>query len=195
MDAVEEFTLIKGIYPAEFGGVSGSTVNVAIKSGTNTLHGAAFEFLRNDKLDTRNMFDTTGRAPNLRRNQFGGVLGGPVRKNKTFFFVSYDGTRLRQANVSTNRIPTPAQLSGDLSSLGKTINDPLSGTPFPGAVIPAVRINPLSKAIAPFWPAPNNPADPSRNYISGFSEAVTNNGHVAEYRVGRDPHVHPGGFE
>ncbi len=185
MDAVEEFTLIKGIYPAEFGGVSGSTINVAVKAGTNALHGAAFEFLRNDKLDTRNMFDTTGRAPNLRRNQFGGVLGGPVRKNKTFFFVSYDGTRLRQANVTTNRIPTPAQLGGDLSSLGKTITDPLSGTPFPGAVIPAARINPLSKAIAPFWPAQNNPGDPSRNYVSGFSEAVTNNDYLgrADHRL------------
>ena len=178
MDAVEEFTLIKGIYPAEFGGVAGSTVNVAIKSGTNSLHGTAFEFLRNDKLDTRNMFDTTGKAPNLRRNQFGGVLGGPVRKDKTFFFFSYDGTRLRQANVSTNRIPTPAQLSGDLSSLGKTIIDPLSGVPFPGAIIPANRIDPLSKNMAPFWPSPNNPADPARNYISSFSEAVTNNDYL-----------------
>jgi hypothetical protein len=178
MDAVEEFTLIKGIYPAEFGGVSGSTINVAIKSGTNSLHGAAFEFLRNDKLDTRNLFDTTGRAPNLRRNQFGGVLGGPVRKNKTFFFVSYDGTRLRQANVSTNRIPTPAQLGGDLSSLGTNIIDPISGTPFPGAQIPAARINPLSKAIGAFWPAPNNPGDPARNYVSAFSEAVTNNDYL-----------------
>ncbi|MEO8129610.1 MAG: TonB-dependent receptor, partial [Bryobacteraceae bacterium] len=185
MDAVEEFTLIKGIYSAEFGGVSGSTVNVAIKSGTNALHATVFEFLRNDKLDTRNMFDTTGKAPNLRRNQFGGVIGGPVRKNKTFFFVSYDGTRLRQANVSTNRIPTAAQLNGDLSSLGKTITDPLSGLPFPGGVIPANRINPLSKAIAPFWPAPNNPGDPARNYISAFSEAVTNNDYLgrADHRL------------
>jgi len=185
MDAVEEFTLIKGIYPAEFGGVSGSTVNVAIKSGTNVLHATAFEFLRNDKLDTRNFFDTTGRAPNLRRNQFGGVVGGPVRKNITFFFISYDGTRLRQANVSTNRIPNAAQLNGDLSSLGKTITDPLSGVPFPGAVIPANRISPLSKAIAPFWPTPNNPGDPSRNYISAFSEAVTNNDYLgrADHRL------------
>ncbi|MFN7919538.1 MAG: carboxypeptidase regulatory-like domain-containing protein [Bryobacteraceae bacterium] len=186
MDSVAEFTLIKGIYPAEFGGVSGSTVNVAVKTGTNALHGTAFEFVRNDKLDTRNLFDTTGRAPNLRRNQFGGVLGGPVRRDKTFFFVSYDGTRLRQANTSTNRIPTAAQLGGDLSTLGKPIVDPFAArAPFPGAVIPASRIHPLSKTIGTFWPAQNNPGDPSRNYISAFSEAVTNNDYLgrADHRL------------
>jgi hypothetical protein len=186
MDAVEEFSLIKGIYPAEFGGVAGSIVNVAVKSGTNALHGTAFEFLRNDKLDTRNLFDTTGRAPNLRRNQFGGVIGGPVKKDKTFFFISYDGTRLRQANISTNRIPTAAQLSGDLSSLGKPILDPFNGnTPFAGGIIPAARVNPLAKVIGGFWPAPNNPGDPNRNYISAFSEAVTNNDYLgrADHRL------------
>jgi len=175
IDAVEEFTLIKGIYPAEFGGVAGGTINVAVKSGTNSLHGTLFEFLRNDALDTRNLFDTTGKAPNLRRNQFGGVLGGPVKKDRTFFFGSYDGLRLRQAQVTTLRIPTAAQLNGDLSSLGKTITDPLSGTPFPGAQIPAARINPIAKALSGFYPAPNNPGDSARNYVSAFSEAVTTN--------------------
>ncbi|HYM12436.1 MAG TPA: TonB-dependent receptor [Bryobacterales bacterium] len=175
MDAIQEFTLIKGIYPAEFGTVAGATINVAIKSGTNQLHGALFEFLRNDALDTRNFFDRTGSAPNLRRNQFGGVLGGPVIKNKTFFFGSYDGLRLRQASVSTTRVPTAPQLQGDLSSLGKTIVDPLSGTAFANAQIPASRIDPVSKALGAFWPAPNNPADPTRNFVSAFSEAVTTN--------------------
>jgi hypothetical protein len=175
MDAIEEFTLIKGIFPAEFGGVAGGTVNVAVKSGTNTLHGTLFEFLRNDKLDTRNFFDTTGRAPNLRRNQFGGVLGGPIKKDRTFYFVSFDALRLRQASTSTNRIPTPAMLGGDLSSLGKTINDPLNGnTPFAGALIPSARIHPLAKALGALYPAPNNPGDPNRNWIAAFSEAVSN---------------------
>jgi len=105
--------------------------------------------------------------------------------------VSYDGTRLRQASVGTNRIPTPAQLGGDLSSLGATIVDPSSGSVFPGAIIPAARINPLSKAMAGFWPALNNPADPSRNYISSFSEAVTNNDYLgrADHRLGQKDQV------
>jgi hypothetical protein len=186
MDAIEEFTLIKGIYPAEFGGVAGGTVNVAVKSGTNTIHGTLFEFLRNDKLDTRNFFDTTGRAPNLRRNQFGGVLGGPVRKDRTFYFVSFDGLRLRQASTSTNRIPTAAMLAGDLSSLGKTIVDPLNAnTPFPNGIIPAARIHPLAKTIGALYPAPNNPGDPNRNWVAAFSEAVANDDWIgrADHRL------------
>ena len=171
-DAIEEFTVIKGLYPAEYGGVAGATINVAVRSGTNQFHGTAFEFLRNSDMDARNFFDTTGKAPDLKQNQFGGVIGGPLRKNKTFFFFSYDGLRKVDASVSTTVVPTAAQIAGDLSSLGKTIIDPSSLAPFPNNVIPATRINGISKALAAFWPAPNNPSVPSRDYISSSDEQV-----------------------
>ncbi len=173
LDAVEEFTLIKGIYPAEFGSVSGSTVNVASKSGTNELHGTLFEFLRNNDLDTRNFFDTTGHAPDLKRNQFGATIGGHIKKDKTFYFLSYDALRLRDATVATSKIPSLAQLAGNFA--GETIVDPLANrTPFPNSQIPASRFDPLAKSLAAFYPAPNN-SDPNRNYISAFSESVDEN--------------------
>ncbi|MPY89614.1 MAG: TonB-dependent receptor plug domain-containing protein [Luteitalea sp.] len=179
IDAIQEFTLIKGIYPAEFGGVAGGTINAAVRSGTNELHGTLFEFLRDDTLDARNFFDTTGKAAPLKRNQFGATFGGPIARDRTFFFGSYDGLRLRQSAVSTTRVPTPEQIAGDLSSLGTTIRDPVTGQPFPGNVIPSSRIDPLSRALAAFWPAPNNPADPVRNYISSSERRIDTNQFLA----------------
>jgi len=173
LDAIEEFTLIKGIYPAEFGSVSGSTVNVASKSGANEAHGSLFEFMRNNDLDTRNFFDTTGHAPDLKRNQFGATMGGHIKKDKTFYFLSYDALRLRDATVATSKIPSLAQLAGDFA--GEAIVDPLAArAPFPNSQIPASRFDPLAKSLAAFYPAPNN-SDPNRNYISAFSESVDEN--------------------
>jgi Carboxypeptidase regulatory-like domain/TonB-dependent Receptor Plug Domain len=164
IDAIEEFTVQKGIYPAEYGKASGGTTNIAIRSGTNQLHGTAYDFLRNDKLDARNFFDVTGHPPNLRYNQFGGTLGGPIRKNKLFLFGSYEGVRSRNSGAGTGRIPDAQMIQGDLSGLHEVIQDPLTGSPFPNSVIPSSRINPISAGLAKLWPAPNNPSDPLRNY-------------------------------
>jgi len=164
VDAVQEFRVQVGQYSAEFGGGGGAVVNVITKSGTNAFHGVLFEFLRNDKLDARNFF-ATSKAP-LRRNQFGGSLGGPVIKDKTFFFGNYDGTRERRGLTRTGFVPTQAMKNGDLSGLGKAINDPLTGQPFPGAVIPSNRIDPISKGLVAFYPSPNNLANPRQNYTA-----------------------------
>lgn len=178
VDAIDEFSVQKGIYPAEFGKVSGGTVNVAIKGGSNQFHGTAFEFLRNSAMDARNFFDRTGTTAPLRYNQFGGVLGGPIKRNKLFFFGSYEGTRERRAVSGTARVPTSAQRAGDLSGLGVAIKDPLTGLPFPGNRIPSDRIHQISAGLATLWPEPNNPGDPLRNYTYAGSGFVNNNQYI-----------------
>ncbi|MDZ4796944.1 MAG: carboxypeptidase regulatory-like domain-containing protein [Bryobacteraceae bacterium] len=179
VDAIQEFAVQKGIYPAEFGKVSGGTVNVAIKGGTNDFHGAGYNFLRNSAMDARNFFDRTGRTAPLRYNQFGGVLGGPVKRNKLFFFGSYEGIRERRAVSGTARVPNAAQRAGDLSGLGKVIVDPLTRVPFAGNRIPTNRIHRISAGLAELWPEPNNPGDPLRNYAFAGSGFVNNNQYIA----------------
>ena len=112
-DAIQEFKIQTNIYSAAFGKTAGSTINLVTKSGTNGLHGSAYEFLRNDALDARNFF-ATGR-PEFRRNQFGFTVGGPVRKNKTFFFGNYEALRQVKGSSLTSTIPTAGQLQGDFS--------------------------------------------------------------------------------
>ncbi|PYV22163.1 MAG: hypothetical protein DMG24_17665, partial [Acidobacteria bacterium] len=133
---MQEFKIQTNIYDAAFGKTAGSTVNLVVKSGTNELHGAVYEFLRNDKLDAGNFFSTNQtnpftnqeipgtRRPEYRRNQFGFALGGPIKRNKTFIFGNYEGLRNIQGLTLGNTVPTPAQLSGDFSSAltGKSIN-------------------------------------------------------------------------
>jgi hypothetical protein len=125
-DAVQEFKIQTNVYSAAFGKTAGSTVNLVTRSGSNGLHGSVYEFLRNDMLDARNFFATT--QPKYRRNQYGAGVGGPIRKNKTFFFVNYEGLRQVQGNTRLGVIPTPTELTGDLSSslTGQTVN--LCGT-------------------------------------------------------------------
>ena len=129
IDAVQEFKVQTSLYSAEFGRNAGGVVNVSVKSGTNQFHGTAYEFLRNQALDARNFFaPSTQPKPHYILNQFGGTLGGPVIRDKTFFFVSYEGFRERQGQTFTSTIPTLAMRKGDFSGLG-TIYDPLSTTP------------------------------------------------------------------
>src|SRR5207248_5424188 len=96
IDAIEEFNIQKSIYPPEFGGKASATISSVTKFGANVLHGDAYEFLRNDVFDARNFFDPI-RKPPFRQNQFGGTIGGPVRKESAFFFLSYEGLRVRQS--------------------------------------------------------------------------------------------------
>ena len=115
VDAIAEFKVQTNSYSAEFGRGNGAILNAVIKSGTNGLHGDVYEFLRNDKLDARNAFDAFGRQP-YQQNQFGFTLGGPIIKNRTFFFGDYEGLRIRQATPQLAFIPTPAMIGGDFSS-------------------------------------------------------------------------------
>jgi hypothetical protein len=108
IDAIQEFKVLTGIYSAEYGRTSGGQVVVVTKSGGNAFHGDAFEFLRNQAFDARNYFNSIGTTPPFHRTQFGGILGGPIQKDKTFFFVNYEGLRLRQQYIALSTVPTTA---------------------------------------------------------------------------------------
>ena len=116
VEAIEEFKVQTNAYSAEFGRGNGAIINATIKSGTNQFHGSAYEFLRNEKLDAKNFFDDPNSpiAP-YKQNQFGFTIGGPIVRNRTFFFADYEGLRIRQAQTLTSFVPTAAQLSGDFS--------------------------------------------------------------------------------
>ncbi len=115
VDAIAEFKVETNAYSAEFGRGNGAIMNAAIKSGTNQIHGDLWEFLRNEKVDANNYFDIFGQQP-YKQNQFGFTLGGPILKNKTFFFGDYEGLRIRQALPQLSTVPTPAEIGGDFSA-------------------------------------------------------------------------------
>ena len=152
VDSVEEFKIQKSMYPAEFGGKASALINVATKAGGNQFHGSVFEFHRNDALDSPNFFQPKDQPlPPLRQNQFGGALGGPLVRDRTFFFGSYEGQRMRRSLTRTFSVPTAAARAGDFSAF-PTICDPLTipvtgtCTPFAGNRIPDGRIDPIAKA-------------------------------------------------
>ncbi len=158
IDALEEFKVQTSTYSAEFGRSSGGVVNIAVKSGTNSFHGSVFEFLRNDRLDANDWFnDKFGRKkPPFRQNQFGGAYGGPIKRDRTFFFMDYQGWRVRQAQTYLSNVPTPAMREGNFSELTRVIYDPLSQTPFPGNAIPSARFDKAAKSIVDqLYPLPN----------------------------------------
>ncbi len=178
VDAIEEFKVQTSNYSAEFGRSGGAVINATIKSGTNDFHGTAFEFLRNSALDARGYFEPADqpKAP-FRQNQFGGTFGGPIRRNKTFFFVDYQGTRVGTSQTDIATVPTPAQINGDFSNLlsgGTQIYNPATTTmvagqpvrtPFAGNIIPSSQLDPISHAVAQLYPAPNVPGALTNNYV------------------------------
>ena len=160
IEAIQTVDVSTSNFEAELGRASGAVTNVMLKSGTNDIHGAAYEFLQNSDLNARNFFDPSVGAKTY--NYFGGNVGGAIIKNKLFYFG--DILRVTDHESNTNRltIPTPAQISGDLSGSTTTIYDPSTGnadgtgrTPFPGNVIPSNRINPISAKLMALLPAPN----------------------------------------
>ena len=166
LDSVQEFRLHSANYQAEFGRSGGGQVNVVSRAGTNQLHGSFYEYIRNDAFDARNYFDPAGQPiPKYQRNQFGGSIGGPIRKNRAFFFGGYEGTRIRDAVTRTALVPTPQQLAGDFSATDAPIIDPFTQAPFLGNRIPADSIDPAASALAEAWPTPNRP-DPAQNLVT-----------------------------
>src|SRR5438876_585932 len=142
-DALEEFSVQTNSYSAEYGRGAGAIVNVVTKSGTNQLHGSAFEFLRNGDLNARNFFAPTHDF--LKRNQFGGSLGGPIKKDRLFFFGTYQGTTIRNVSLANSAfVLTDAQRQGNFSAVSRQLIDPVSKQPFPGNIIPASRFEPAS---------------------------------------------------
>src|SRR5260370_15394067 len=176
-ESLQEFRAEVSDYSAEFGRSGNGTIIMTTRSGTNELHGAAYEFLRNDKLDARTFF-AVNKAP-LRYNIFGGSVGGPVRKDRTFFFFNYEGTRRRDGlTISDAIVPRPAEVNGDFSARKDVaLIDPLTKQPFAGNIVPASRIDPVAQAFARLYPAPNVASDPTRapkpNYIVNVSDALT----------------------
>jgi hypothetical protein len=171
IESIQEFKMQTNLFGAEQGRNSGATVNVITKSGSNAFHGSAFEFLRNDHLDARNFFNavSTSAKPPFRQNQFGGSLGGPIIKNKLFFFGDYEGLRKAQGtNTTVNSVPTPELRTADFRSV-RPIYDPATvvaapGTvsgytrqPFPNNALPTSRLDTVAARLVQAYPLPDIP--------------------------------------
>ena len=197
VDAIREFEMLTSSYDAAFGRNPGAQVNVILKSGTNNFHGSLFEFHRNAKLDARNYFAPGGEAkPKYLRNQFGGSVGGPLKRDRTFFFVDYEGTRSREGITRVTNVPTLLERAGNFSQsrdiFGRPIfisnpflpRDPITfqlppcnasnqtGC-FPGNQVPLAFQHPIGRAIAALYPAPNRNV-PFQNFVSSPTQRDDN---------------------
>jgi hypothetical protein len=167
VDAIREYEVLTSTYDASFGRSAGAQVNVVSKSGTNGFHGTAYEFFRNGALDANNFFERseTGDA-RYQRNQFGFSLGGPLRKDHTFFFADYEGRRVREGITRVTNVPTEQERNGDFSqSLFSHPINPFTQSGFENDRIPSDQINPTGSAIANLYPIPNRSV-PYQNYVS-----------------------------
>src|SRR5258708_2513842 len=160
IEAIQTVDVSTSNFEAELGRASGAVTNVMLKSGGNQIHGAAYEFFRNNNLNARSFFDPSVGA--LHYNYFGGNIGGPIKKNKLFIFGDFLRITDHEANTNLLTIPTPTQISGDLSGSATTIYNPFTGnpdgtgrSPFAGNKIPQNLINPLSAKLMRLLPAPN----------------------------------------
>jgi len=198
VDAIQEFKLQTSAYAAEFGRYA-AQINATTRSGTNEFHGVLYEFFRNEKLDAANFFDNFAgrRKPPLRYNQFGATLGGPVTipklysgKNRTFFFLNYEATRVRNGRTAQLSVPTADQRGGDFSNIGfrnnRAIYDPATtrANPagagilrdqFPGNRIPATRFTPFARAVLDLYPLPSSNVSTGNNYFTTLSDVSDNN--------------------
>jgi len=168
VDAIQEFEVLSSAYDASFGRSAGAQINVVLKSGTNGFHGTAYQFLRNQVFDARNYFAPADQPdPKYRRNQFGFSFGGPIVKNKTFFFGDYEGARLREGITRLANVPTARERVGDFSQLPPSQQPLIPGAnfPFPGGQIPQQALNPIGLKIAALYPLPNRNV-PGQNYAA-----------------------------
>jgi hypothetical protein len=187
VDAVSDFKVVTNNISAEYGYRAGARIIVTTKSGTNNFHGSAYEFLRNSAFDGTNFFANRSgaRKPTLRQNQYGATLGGPIRRNRTFFFGSFQRTNIRKGQSFISSLPSRALVENyefaEQPAIRRNIFDPatLTGTgatalrqPFPGNRIPASRVDPVSAALMKIYPAPNIPgrANLPDNYFFGPSD-------------------------
>jgi len=164
VDAIQEFKVESNSPPAEFGRFNGGVINLTTKAGGNVLHGTGFEFLRNEAFNATNYFQAANAVkPDYRRNQFGGMLGGPLVKDQTFFFVDYQGQRQSIGRTVTSTVPTLLQRQGiftePIGGRVPVIYDPATTvgstrSPFPGNVIPAGRIDPVALSLLQRYPLP-----------------------------------------
>ena len=167
VEAIREFQMLTSTYDASFGRNPGAQVNVILNSGSNDFHGSAFEFHRNAAFDARNLFAPASEPkPKYIRNQFGGSLGGPISRNRTFFFADYEGTRSREGITRITNVPTALERAGNFSqSLFGVPANPFTGQPFTNGIIPDFFIHPVGRAIAALYPLPNR-NEPFQNFVS-----------------------------
>ncbi len=175
IDAIQEVSIQTDAYSAEFGRAAGAVVNVALKSGTNSLQGFAYDYLQNDLFNARpyDFTDTNPAKQPLRQNLFGGGLSGPIVRNKVFLFGDYEGLRKPSTVIEYDTTPTGLEKKGDFSQSGWTVYDPATTdqngnrTPFPGNVIPANRINKSMQSLLDIFPDPNY-KDPNPSVLSNY---------------------------
>ncbi len=178
VESIQEFTILGASYGADVGFASGGVVSLVSKSGSSQFRGNGFEFLRDDKFDTRNYFATT--KPPLNRNQFGGTIGGPAGPKNVYFFASYERLRHREGVTLTGNVPTDAMKAGDFSGVSTPIINPITRQPFAGNQVPVQMQNPVGAAIlARLFPGPN--AAGSRNYIANSD--IRDDLNVGSFRV------------
>ncbi|MCX6637698.1 MAG: carboxypeptidase-like regulatory domain-containing protein, partial [Acidobacteria bacterium] len=181
VDSVGEFRVVTNNLSAEYGTRMGGQVFVNIKSGTNQLHGSVYEFLRNSNLDGTNFFANRSgsKKPPYRQNQYGATLDGPVRKDKTFFFGSWEGTRTRLGQSSVTTVPVAEVREGNFNRI-RPVYDPATtvGTassftrqPFAGNVIPKNRWDPLFPKLLALYPLPTDPTKIANNFFYSGSES------------------------
>ena len=167
VDSIQEFKIQKSMYPPEFGGKASALINVATRSGANQYRGSVFAFVRDERFDAHNFFDSRDApVPPLDQGQFGGTFGGPLSRDRTFFFVSYEGQRTNRSLTKTFSVPSDAVRGGDLSAFAP-VCDPLTrdvatgacGSFFAGNQIPSDRIDPISAAFLARVPLPSGPGE------------------------------------
>ena len=186
LEAIQEFKVQTSNYSAEYGSSAGGVVSVVTKSGTNEIHGSAFDFLRNSAMDARDYFAAAGPVPRLVFNQFGGSLGGPIKKNRAWIFGAYQGTQIRQQSVLIAAVPTPAQKNGifttpifDPNTTAPAPGGGFTRTPFPNNTIPSSQFNPIGQSLVALYPNPNL-AGTGNNHA--YSAAQSTSLHNATFR-------------
>lgn len=187
IDAIQEFRIESNSAAAEFGRFNGGVINLTTKSGSNMLRGSAFEFLRHEALNARHLFAPVGAQPAFRRNQFGGVAGGPLRRDRTFIFGDYQGQRQTIGRTVISTVPTMLQRQGlfteSIAGRAPVIYDPattvtlpsggITRDPFVGSGIPASRIDPIARALLDRYPQPTS-SGTANNYRRTANEQVDN---------------------
>jgi outer membrane receptor protein involved in Fe transport len=162
IDAVGEFKVVTSPFTAEYGRAPGGAIIVTTKSGTNRFAGTAYDYMRNDRFDSNNFFARRARQPKAtnEQNQFGANVGGPIVRNRAFFFFDVEATRITQGVLRTGRVMTAEERAGVFAT---AIRDPLTALPFPNNTIPQNRIDPIARRITDMIPMPN--ASGSNNFI------------------------------
>jgi outer membrane receptor protein involved in Fe transport len=177
VEAMQEFNVAMSNYAAELGRTGGGVFQMTTKSGTNQLHVSAYEYFRNNDLNLNTYFATS--KPTLRYNLFGASIGGPIRKDKTFFFFNYEGKRQLTESTLNLLVPTPAELSGNFFADKFTVKNPATGVPFPNNIIPASLLDRVGLNLAQFYPAPNYAGGGGTNFLSNQPQTTVVDNYVA----------------